>query len=128
MSRATPDDVRAITGSTASDEEIQPYLDVAHYLVNSVQPCYGDLEEEVLTQAEAYLAAHLMATTGQGGITVGAVSDEKIDSQSISYAISKTNGEGILQTGYGRIANMLLNGCLSNLDKAKSGICFTGGA
>ena len=127
MSRATPEDVRAINGSTADDATIQPYLDTAHIIVNKVLTC-ANTDEETLTQAEAYLAAHYMALTGAGGEGAGTVKSESIQGQSISYNVSSISGQGTLSTAYGQIANSLLGGCLAMLDGKKAAVGFTGGA
>ena len=124
---ATPQDVRDITGSSADDTEIQPFLDTAHLLVTKVEGC-AKVSDDVLTQADAYLCAHLMAIMGQGGVSVGGVTSESIESQSITYMASSVSGSGTMSTPYGQTANLLLNGCLSTLDGKKSAICFTGGA
>ena len=124
---ATPQDVRDITGSEAADEVIQPFLDTAHLLVDKVSIC-ANTTEEILTQADAYLAAHFMATMGQGGVSVGGVTSESIESLSLTYMANKLSGQGTMATPYGQTANLLLNGCLSSLDGKKAGIMFSGGA
>lgn len=124
---ATPADVKAITGSTADVSVIQPFIDTAHILVDMAAPC-ANTTDEILTEADAYLAAHLMAIMGQGGVAAGGVNQESIESQSITYMASAVSGQGTLSTGYGQTANLLLSGCLSTLDGKKAGICFSGGA
>ncbi len=124
---ATPQDVRDINGTTASDEVIQPYIDAAHVLVDRAATC-ANTTDEILTQADAWLACHLMGSTGAGGASVGGVSSEKIETQSITYNASAITEQGIRSTTYGQTADMLLNGCLSSMNKQKAGVCFTGGA
>lgn len=129
MSRATPQDVRDINGSTATDGQIQPFLDTAHIMVNSAQTCSG-ADEDTLKEAEAYLAAHLMAVTGGGGTSAsqGAVSSESFEGHAINYSVSASTGQGVLSSTYGQIANTLLNGCLAAQDGKKAQIGFGGGA
>lgn len=124
---ATPEQVRAINGSTATDEVIQPYIDVAHVLVTRAENC-ANVADAVLTQADAWLACHLMAITGAGGVASGGVISEKIETQSMTYSASAITEQGLRGTAYGQTADMLLNGCLSSMNKQKAGVCFTGGA
>lgn len=128
MSRANPQEVRDITGSSKSDPQIQPFLDTAHIMVNNAQSC-ASVDEQTLTEAEAYLASHLMTVTGGGGGSGNApVNSESIDGMSISYAAAQVQGQGVLSTNYGQIADLLLGSCLSYVTKAKSTVFFSGGA
>ena len=127
-SRATPADVRAINNTTLDDAAIQPFLDVASTIVNSVLLC-ARVDEDTLTQAEAWLAAHLMSVSGAGQAGGGgAKTAESFDMYSITWGVSVGTGSGTLSTNYGQTANTLLNGCLASKDKRRSGIAYSGGA
>ena len=127
--RATPEDVRAINGSTLDDAAIQPFIDTAHILVDSVLIC-ANTTEDVLTQAEAWLSAHLMSVSSIGSSDGGgsSKSSESFDLYSITWGVSMATGSGVLATNYGSVANTLLNGCLAAKDKSKALIDMSGGA
>lgn len=128
MSRTTPADVKQLTGSTLDNCTVQSFINTSYIIINKSQAC-ANVDDDTLEEAEKYLAAHLMTlTTGGGGAENASVTSESIDSQSISYGISQISGQGILATSYGQTANMLMNGCLAELDKRRSAVIFSGGA
>jgi hypothetical protein len=126
---ATPEQVRAINGSTLDDAAIQPFIDTAHIIVTSVETC-ANTDDETLTQADAWLAAHLMSISNVGTSACGGAtkSSESFDMYSITWGVSQSTGTGVMATNYGETADLLLNGCLSNKAKSASGVCYGGGA
>ena len=130
MARTTPDEVRAINGSTLTDEEIQPFIEAAHCMVNVVvdNGCAASVSEDCLTQAETFLTCHIMSGAGAGESGGGGVkTKESFENYSVEFQRS-TTGNGVLGTSYGQTANALLNGCLVELDKRQAVIAFGGGS
>lgn len=132
MSRATPDDVRAINGSTLDDAMIQPFLDAASLLIDKAEACAvgNGVTDDGLKTAEAFLAAHLMELSGVGQSVGGGATktEEKFENYSVKFAVSQNTGTGVLSTGYGTTANMMMCGCLVELDKRRPQIGFMGAA
>lgn len=126
----TPDDVRAINGSDATDEEIQQFIDAAICILEGVRACTTGkgVSQECLDKAAAFLAAHLMGSTNGGDSTdTLPVTDERFENYAIKRAISSSgNGDGLLGTPYGHAANALTQGCLQEADKAPAVIEFFG--
>lgn len=129
MARTTPEEVRAINGSTLDDASIQPFIDTATVIIDSVVAC-ANTDEETLKQAETWLTCHLMAisSTGTGAGRGTAKAQESFDMYSITWAVGNSTGGGVLSTNYGSTANMLVNGCLFEKNKQKCLIAFGGGA
>ena len=126
MTRATPEDVKAVNGSTLSDPEIQVFIDTANIMINNAANCAG-VDEDTLKQAEIYLTCHLMlGAEGGGGSGSGIVSAESIDTMSISY--SSNSNTGIKSTNYGNTADQLMMGCLSKGQQTAAKVGFFGGA
>ena len=126
----TPDDVRAINGSDATDEEIQPFIDAAICILEGVRACTTGkgVSQECLDIAAAFLAAHLMGSTNGGDSTdTLPVTEERFENYAIKRAISSSgNGDGLLGTPYGQAANAITQGCLQEADKAPALIAFFG--
>lgn len=124
---ATTDDVRALTGSTLSDTEIQPFLDAAACVMAGISPCTTGklISDDCLTQAHAWLAAHLLSVSGVGGNT-RVKKREKFENYDVEWAMSQSTGQGVKATNYGQTANLLTGGCLAEADKSPAVICFFG--
>lgn len=129
MTTCTPEQVSAINGSTATDEEIQPFIDAAACILERVETCTTgkEISESCLEQACAFLAAHLMAGTAQHGDTA-AVKRETFENYTVERVVGGFSGNGIMGTTYGQAANGITGGCLQEADKAPAGIMFGGGA
>jgi hypothetical protein len=112
----TPDEVRAITGSTLTDDEIQPFITAAGCLLGRVTDCMGFSEGDCYDQTEAYLSAHLLVSSNIGKDSAPLKREMLLNEYEVEYIVSK-GGTGILSTPFGETANMLSGGCLVNLDK-----------
>lgn len=123
----TPDDVRAITGSTKTDAEIQPFIDAAVCAMNNVSECLTSkgITEDCQNSAAAFLASHFFVSSGvgQGSATV---KRKTFEGYTIEYIIGQYSGSGIQGTSYGQTANTLTAGCLIQLDQQPSQVCFFG--
>lgn len=115
---ATPSEVKAITGSTLDDPAIAPFLTAASCIIGSIEDdCASWVTGDCLTQAEMYLAAHLLISSnvGEDSRTIAKESIRGI--YSVEYLSSKMEGSGVLSTTFGKTANTLTGGCLAELDK-----------
>ena len=126
----TPEDVRAINGSDATDEEIQPFIDAAICILDGVKACTTGkgVSQDCLDKAAAFLAAHLMSSTNGGNSTETLpVTEERFENYAIKRAISSNDtGSGLTGTPYGQAANALTRGCLAEADKSPAVIAFFG--
>lgn len=119
----TPNDVRAITGSTLSDTAITPFITAANVMITRAAECSGTTDND---EACAFLSAHLM-TSSQVGKGSAQIQRESLEGKySVTYAVSMSQGSGVLSTNFGQTANMLMNGCLAELSKRKPVIFATG--
>ena len=128
MPRAIPEDVIAITSTTADNSTIQVFINVANTMINKAISDGCDITDvTTLTQAEAFLAAHLLTTSGAGEGGGGKTkAKERFENYSVEYAMSSVSGDGVNLTTYGQTANMLMCGCLSNLTTASASVGFFG--
>jgi hypothetical protein len=126
---ATGSDVRGITGVSLDDAALDPYLTAAQCSIDLAvsRGCGADVTDECKTKAHAYLASHLLATSGNGQEAMQKKS-ERFENYAETYAVNSGSGSGVLSTGYGESANMLMGGCLVELMKRKPSIGFAGGA
>ncbi len=126
-STATPEAVKAITGSTLGDTSIEPFIAAAACIVASQAACMTakGVTADCQTQVETWLAAHLLSVSGIGGDT-RVLKSEKFEGYSVEWATSQLQGQGVLSTHYGKTANSLSGGCLAESDKAPALICMFG--
>ena len=128
--RTTPTDVRLINGSTLADAAIDAFILPASQMIDKVvaNGCAADVDDPTLKSAETFLTCHIMATTGVGESGGGGLkTSETFENYSVEFERSMS-GDGVLGTSYGKTANMLLDGCLIDLDKRKAQFLFAGGA
>jgi hypothetical protein len=112
MARTTAAEVKMINGSTLSDEIVNAYITSANiFVTNSLGTT---LDEDVLTQIEMWLTAHMIAVTRER-----IAKKEGAGGAEIEYAGSF--GENLKSTGYGQMACTLdTTGVLAGLgDKSK---------
>lgn len=124
---ATADQVRAINGSTADDTVIEPFIAAAECVLVQVinNGCWVPSSDECRDTVQAYIAAHLMATSGAGQAGTPVVKvKERFEAWSVETATKAASGEGIMATSYGANANMMTNGCLYKLNKGNATVCF----
>ena len=128
MPRAEPADVIVITGTTTDDTTIQVFINVANSIINAaVANGCAVTDATILRQAEAFLSAHFLVTSGAGEEGGGKVkTKERFENWSVEYAGASIEGDGITATTYGQTANMLMGGCLSNLNAEKASVEFFG--
>ena len=124
--RASAADVVAISGSTTGITTIEIFVGVANSLINkAIADGCAINDADTLKQAEAFLAAHILISSGAGEEGGGKVkTEEKFEQWSVKYAVSKIEGDGIKSTTYGVTANMLMGGCLSDLNSEKASVGF----
>ena len=128
--RATAADVVAVSGSTTDTSTIEIFVGVANSLINkAIADGCAITDVNTLKQAEAFLAAHVLISSGAGEEGAGKVkTKERFENYSVEFAVSKIEGDGIKSTTYGVTANMLMGGCLSDLNSEKASIGFFGGS
>ena len=115
---ATSDDVRAITGSVLVDPAIDPFLAAASCIMAQVvDDCAAGISDDCKTQAEAFLASHLLVRTNVGSDSKQVAKESLRGKYSVEYLSSSAKGSGVLSTPFGETANMMLGGCLAELDK-----------
>jgi hypothetical protein len=129
MARTTPEKVKEITGSSLDDAQIQPFIDAASCIIDQAEACAigRGISSDCLTQAETFLAAHLLSLSPLGQKT-GTKKRETFENYTVEFAISAYTSEGVLSTSYGQAANALTGGCLQEVDKRQPYIGFFGGA
>lgn len=107
---ATIDDVKNIIDTDLTDQEIQAILDTVGRMMDVV---FADcnLPDEVYNDIQAYLTAHIIASTKERQ-----ASEEEAGTAKVKY--TGKFGEGLKSTSYGQIA-LLLDTCgkLGNLGK-----------
>ncbi len=124
---ATPDDVKAITGSTLADPSIAPFLAAAScVLLQVVDDCAANIPDDCKTQAEAFLASHLLISSEVGTDSRTIKKESLRGKYSTEYSTAGASGTGVLSTTYGQTANMMLGGCLAELDKQPINILSIG--
>jgi len=129
MARTTPANVRAITGSSLTDDQIQPFIDAASCIIDQVEACTigKGISSDCLKQAETFLAAHLLSLSPLGQ-TTGTKKRVTFENYTVEYAIGSYTSEGVISTSYGQAANALTGGCLQEVDKRAPYIGFFGGS
>jgi hypothetical protein len=112
--RVTYTDVKAIMDNcTTADSTVTIFITSAHTMIDSVNPL---LAEEVLTEIEKWLAAHLIAST-----VFRTTSDEKLGDASVTY--TGKWGMKLESTPYGQMVLLLdSTGALANAGKGAATI------
>ena len=124
---ATPDDVRCITGSTLTDQQIQPFLSAAGcVMAQVVDDCAASISDDCKTQAESFVAAHMLTRSNVGNDSKQVSKESLRGKYSVEYLEAQSKGSGILSTPYGETANMLVGGCLAELDKTPASMWSIG--
>lgn len=115
---ATEAQVKAITGSALADAAITPFLTAAACIIASIEDdCASHVTDACVTQAEAFLASHLLTSSNVGSDSKQVMKESLRGKYSVEYLSSKAQGSGVLSSTYGETANMLMGGCLAELDK-----------
>lgn len=125
----TPEQVKAINGSTLDDALIQPFIDAAMCIVNQVEACMigKGIPDSCQTMVAAYVAAHLMAMSGVDNSS-RVKKRETFENYTVEWAQAQVNGDGIMSTTFGQVANTMSGHCLSEYDKRTAYLGIFGGA
>ena len=124
MSRVTPAEVKLIVPTELSDPVVQIWIDSANTIVTANSECIGG-DEDLLTQVELYLSAHLVAMLDPA--LRGFVTKEGPPGFETTYSNPMTIKNNIDGTPYGTTANMLSNGCLASTSDRSISLCALGG-
>lgn len=124
---ATAEQVQAITGTPLDNTAIDPFLTVAACVMDNIATCLTakGVTADCVTEAQVWLAAHLLSVSGIGGDTRVKKRD-KFENYDTEWATSQLQGQGVKSTHYGQTANMLSMGCLAEADKSPALICSFG--
>jgi len=125
----TAADVKAINGSSLADAAIDPFISAAECIINQVEACMigKGISDACQTSAAAWLACHLMASSGIDDKS-RVKAKEKFEDYSVEWAQSQVTEQGILSSTYGMTANAMSGGCLQETDKRTAQIFGFGGA
>ncbi len=121
----TPEDVRDITGSTLTDPQIQPFITDADCIIEEAILCVT-VTEQCQDRACVNLAAHYLigSNVGQSARTVKRQNLEGV--YDVTYATGSDTGVGVLSSSFGRKANTLMKGILTELEKAPASLVSAG--
>jgi len=124
---ASGDQVRSITCTDLDDTALAPFLEAANCIVERASACIAGkgVSQDCIDLASSYLASHLFTLSCKGKES-RTIKRETFENYTVEYAVSQVSGQGILSTTYGQAANGMLGGCLSEVDKQQSVICFFG--
>lgn len=100
-------------------------MDVASRQVDKLKltSCGSVLDEDDLFDVELYLSAHFVSITSPENNKTS----EKFENYSISFDRGM-QGSGILSSQFGATANLISGNCLTEMDRRKPALFFTGGA
>ena len=115
---STPDDVKAITGSTLGEGAIQPFIDAAGCIMLRITDCTASMTATCIDSIETHLAAHLLVSSSVGKASATITKESLKGKYSVEYLSTKIDKGGVLSTSYGQTANMMTGGCLAELDKS----------
>lgn len=115
MAKPTASDVKALTGLDIDDAVVTAVIDDASLIADKCAADWSDAQE---TSIRKWLAAHLLASTHDGGV----ITSESLGDASESYKRAQV-GDGIAGTTYGQQAIALDDtGCLARSGRAKASI------
>lgn len=117
-------DVIKLTGTTLDPCIIETWIEVAEQLISDRSDCINgtdELNEKICLQ----LSSHFV-TINDGGDDSNITSD-KADALQTQWAKADITNS-INETVYGKAANALSKGCLSNYDEQSIGLCAIGGS
>lgn len=125
----TPDQVRAISGSTKDDAVISAFIAPAVCIAEQAELCMTGkgLSDDCQTSVATWLAAHLMASSGIDNSS-RVKKRETFENYTVEWAQSTVSGDGIMSSTFGQTANTISGGCLAEIDKRNTFIGFFGGA
>lgn len=119
VNRVLDAEVKAIKVVVPSTLDTTPWITAANSIVNSINStCGTSFDETTLTQVELFLSAHLVGTINPSLIS------KKFENYEEKYAVGSQVLSGVMSDKYGQTANLLVNGCLAELDKAPASVDF----
>ena len=114
MIKVTGEEVKEIINTSLTEEQVEPFIDVAHALLEQYLGSETSLSEVLLKEIERWLAAHFVAIRTPGIRSKGA------DGANVVYEIGYL-GRGLEATRYGQQVKALdPTGLLSSIGKRKA--------
>ena len=117
----TPQDIRDISGSKLSDDDMCAFISAADALLLLIPDQAELLPVASLNTARAFLAAHILTMTKKGGDLKAIASEGLGGKYDVDYSVA-TLGEGIMGTTYGQTANIMLSGRLAEIGRPTIGM------
>ena len=115
MAKPTASDVLSLTGLNIDEAVVSSVVDDAAVMAERCSSAWSDAQETAILK---WLAAHLLSSTHDGGVTTS----ESLGDASQSYKRAQMS-DGIAGTTYGQQAIALdSSGCLARLGRAKASI------
>lgn len=105
MSRVTPAELKVIYPTSATDETLQVFIDMANSVVDEELLNKG-LSEDRLKMIELYLSAHFASMSLSAGGTVGGLKKRKVGDSEEEYVTNAQN-YGYMSSKYGQTAVLL---------------------
>jgi hypothetical protein len=121
MSRVTPAEVKVIVATTLTDDVIQIWINVANAIITKNATCIGG-DEAFLTQVELQLSAHFVTVNGPS--YKGSIVKSKLDVLETTYGVNSMDKNAIEATAYGKAANIMSGGCLTDYNDDKATVEF----
>lgn len=119
VNRVTDPEVKAIKKVSPSTLDTTPWITAANTVVNTINStCGTSFDEVTLTQVELFLSAHFVGTFNPSLVS------RKFENYEERFAVGSQVLKGVMSDKYGQTANMLVGGCLAELDKAPASVDF----
>ena len=117
--------IKAITGSLVDDAVLAPFVVAADCVIAELaaRGCLDGKTQDCIDSASNFLGAHFFTSSKVGKDSAIAV-EEEFENYRVKLKRGGNNGTGILSSDYGQTANVLLGGCLANLDKPRATVGF----
>ena len=119
--RVTPAEVKELVTTSLTDDVIQIWINVANAIINKNADCIGG-DEAFLTQIELQLSAHFVVVNDPS--YKGSIVKSKLDVLETTYNVNSMDKNAIEATPYGKAANIMAGGCLTDYDKDKATVEF----
>ena len=110
--QASGENIRAITGTVKSDDELNAFIIAANAKMVRVASCNPDLSSTELNAVADWYASYLLAA-GASDSTLG-IKREKLEQYEVEFQGSSSESAA---DRYWKVANDLSGGCLATLDK-----------
>tara|TARA_R110000803_G_scaffold118507_1_gene186912 strand:- start:96 stop:479 length:384 start_codon:yes stop_codon:yes gene_type:complete len=113
----TPEDVRNITGSVLTDQQIAPFILDAECIIEVASECVT-VTAACQDRACVNLTAHYLVSSQVGKASLGVKRENLEGVYEVTYVTGSESGTGVMATSYGKKANALMGGCLQEMDKS----------